>query len=921
MSAKRLVRNDVPSCLQSSSVIWSAKHNIEPRIVVVYGLAGVGKSHLCLESIADNEKSVFYLDASNRASADTSYTQISQVCNVPSGGDVDLADTNRLTRAWLAGRKNPWLLMIDNADSSGVSLKNYIPTKGPGVVIITTTDERFANLSKTFCEVKPLDRQQAKKLLLRYKRIDMELCENESQAAEVLAADLLGGLPLAIAQAGSYIFNRRCKFTEYCKSFTEPPTRSLDYISEPKQWPGSQRTVWKTFTISIRRIQGLSEMGAGVAVELLRTLSFLHHEGVPGQLFQKAWENMSTAPTWARYMSLLNSNSPRWDTLEIRAAISILLRYSLMAYKSPHSHEYSVHRLVHTICRESLPKPEREKYGLRAVSLLAVAISSIQTSLSWIDDPSGFEFQKAMLPHIQASLRGQIGLILQEPDIQALAAKALMILRLVKSCSAAGSFSDARALAIDIYEVLRQMSEKNEDLWELLQTIEQQTAEQLAASEAHLGNHDRALELRIIIHDQLIKSGTEGESSCVAMMNMAGSQWMVGRKREALSTAGEVMKRRESVLDPKDPRLLRTRRKLAEYMHGLNKKREALNLRQKILQDAEKQEQTTLVQRIEFLATQNAMADSYQWDGQLHKSFKLRSDVYRGRLDILGEEHPDTLVAQDRLLGTRTSMAPNNQEMEGICRERQKLVEAFTRVYGNYHPYTLEAKVKLGYCYSSIRELTRASKEQNDVLEARQAQFDDNRTSANCMYYLSSMAAVARLSRPLKAFGIRREALSIAQQNKELVSQEAMSKIHNEFLTSWMKSSSREQGRLYILGKRKQLLAEQKSQGEDLAALYTLSSLATDLCHTRFKDNAIKQRTKLLEKQCSLVGEDNPRTLSNKKRLALLLFGGIHGDNSSYSQSGREKALELMEQAERVETNYLGSAHYHVLVNWRKLVD
>ncbi|GKT88905.1 PFS domain-containing protein [Colletotrichum tofieldiae] len=98
-------------------------------------------------------------------------------------------------------------------------------------------------------------------LLMSYQRPELKLAESpdESAAARNLAVELLGGLPLAIAQAGFCIFNNGYKYSEYCKEFEKSPQTSLSYEIQPQQWSPRCKPVWKTFTTSIGQIQHLNE--------------------------------------------------------------------------------------------------------------------------------------------------------------------------------------------------------------------------------------------------------------------------------------------------------------------------------------------------------------------------------------------------------------------------------------------------------------------------------------------------------------------------------------------------------------------------------------------------------------------------------------------------------------------------------------
>ncbi|KAJ4257999.1 hypothetical protein NW762_008136 [Fusarium torreyae] len=166
--------------------------------------------------------------------------------------------------------------MVDNADT--LDLTNYIPTGGPGTILITTTDGQRATDCHAIGKIGPMNRSNSLELLTSYERPGKVRDETEQSAAERLAVEILGGVPLAIAQAGSYIFNKYCTYTEYCDEIRRSSQEPLSY--EVLHLSGHQRHVWGTFKLSISLIQNLNEDGSPQAIELLRVLCFLHHEGI-----------------------------------------------------------------------------------------------------------------------------------------------------------------------------------------------------------------------------------------------------------------------------------------------------------------------------------------------------------------------------------------------------------------------------------------------------------------------------------------------------------------------------------------------------------------------------------------------------------------------------------------------------------------
>ncbi|RYP80050.1 hypothetical protein DL770_006409 [Monosporascus sp. CRB-9-2] len=883
LASRFLERRDIPSVIEADGEAWCTSGRRTPWTVVIYGLAGIGKSQVCLKAISENEKST--------------YLEISRVCGFQNHWeDIELDEQIRLTRAWLACQKDPWLLMVDNADSTDVTLAKYIPTGGSGTVIITTTDERFATCSSAFGKIRPMDQKSAVDLLMSYKRPGTVPDDTEREAARLLAVNLLGGLPLAIAQAGSYIFNKYCTYAEYCDEFRQSPQGPLSY--ELEQWPSYRRPIWRTFTISLNRIQNLPEKGSSQAVELLRTLCFLHHEGIQERLFREAWINMKDASAWPQYVALLDSSSPRWDTPDLRAAFEILCRYSLLNHTLSHARQYSLHRLLKVICRESLSPKEQSEYAFRAMSLMATALSGIRAPLPWIENPAGFELQRSLLPHVKACVNDRIKSVFRDQTEEGRNTRAEMLLLYAKAYSSTGHLSDARSILDEVCEGLGVNGSA-----EAISPVALQAMEQTAACKACLGQHMKACELRRKILNVHEAGPQDPGDHSVAVMNLADSLWMTGHRKEALDMSREVLRRREETLMKNDPKLLRTRRKVAEYLHGSNQRRQALELRESVFADAEARESQSDMEYLDTLASKSALADSYQWDGQLIKSLELREDVYQGRSKILGEEHPDALLAYDRLLGTKSCLVRTTKTQEEICQQREQLVSAWRRMFGDDHPYTLEARVNLGHSYSAIRQWDKALEEQKGVLGIRKRHVREQNLPNNEPNYLSSMGNVAnilsKMGNSRDALAMRKSALKAAEECGGADDRMTF-KLSNR-VASCYAGRDTTASRQTALQMRRSILEKQKSclQEDDTDILTTMSFLAADLAQLNRNAESIQVRRDLLNKQQSVLGEKNRDTLDNMKKLALALA-------SSASWRQHREAVELMEKAEQFESELLG---------------
>ncbi|KAF6790394.1 pfs domain-containing protein [Colletotrichum sojae] len=268
-----------------------------------------------------------------------------------------------------------------------------------------------------------------------------------------------------------------------------------------------------------------------------------------------------------------------------------------------------------------------------------------------------------------------------------------MALLLAKAYSATGHLRDAHNLLDAVFDVYSCGSS-----W--FGSVGLVVKEQLAACEAQLGRHDVSLDLRRKVFTEYQGKDLDADTLSVAMMNLADSLWMTGDRNDALDMAQDALARRKRIMGTGDPRLLRNKRKVAEYLHGSNQRRLALQLPSK-----------------------SALADSYHWNGEFQSAMDLRVEVYRARFRILGQDHPDLLLAEDRLLSTQSSNHPSMATKAQVKRERKQAVRAWERVLGPNHPYTLEGRVNLGHSYSAIGDKEKALCEQKAVLEVRNRHF------------------------------------------------------------------------------------------------------------------------------------------------------------------------------------------------------
>jgi hypothetical protein len=137
------------------------------RVVVVYGLGGIGKTQLVVEFAREHQSkfsSVFWLDGSSKASLKQSFVGMARRLPKddlsPDGVEmlkhstIDVEAAVRECLQWLSLRSNyQWLLILDNVDrdfrnsedTQAYDVKNYFPFADHGSILITS---RLASLQQ-----------------------------------------------------------------------------------------------------------------------------------------------------------------------------------------------------------------------------------------------------------------------------------------------------------------------------------------------------------------------------------------------------------------------------------------------------------------------------------------------------------------------------------------------------------------------------------------------------------------------------------------------------------------------------------------------------------------------------------------------------------------------------------------------------
>ena len=393
---------------------------------VINGIGGVGKTRLALEYAwrrADDYSALLFVGAESPAALQRHLAALcsASVLDLPERHETDEGRQYEAVLNWL--RTHPgWLLIVDNVDSedAAAAAEALLPRLAGGHVVLTS---RLAHWSGRLAlpSLEVLARKDAANFLVARSQ-ERRRPRTDDAALAAQLADELGGLALALEQAGAYIAQRRLNFAEYLAEWHSQREKVLAwYDARLMQYPKSVAITWQT---SFDRV-------GEPARRLLQRLAWLAPEPIPESLLavavpEDAGEARATAGAPA-------------DSL---AALVELESYSLVRRASD-APSFTIHRLLQEVSRR--PRDDTAP----------AAAAALRAALAWVDaafvgdpgDVRDWPLLDALAPHALAVARYADAAGIADPTARLLNQVGLLLLEKARYAEAEPLLR--RALAID----------------------------------------------------------------------------------------------------------------------------------------------------------------------------------------------------------------------------------------------------------------------------------------------------------------------------------------------------------------------------------------------------------------------------------------------------------------------------------------
>ena len=179
-------------------------------------------------------------------------------------------------KKWLASHPG-WLVVIDEVDNYD-DIEPFLPEKG-GHVILTTRKRDWPE-SFTVLPIGIMTEAEATDIL----NVLIKDSASHELAQKKELASVLGYLPLALAQAGTYIHNKNISVSEYIKLYNANELQLLSDRSFPKGVNAPPVAI--TWNISLKAIlkETLEHNEPPIAIELITVCSYLPPDNIPKAL-------------------------------------------------------------------------------------------------------------------------------------------------------------------------------------------------------------------------------------------------------------------------------------------------------------------------------------------------------------------------------------------------------------------------------------------------------------------------------------------------------------------------------------------------------------------------------------------------------------------------------------------------------------
>jgi tetratricopeptide (TPR) repeat protein len=372
-------RDEILTRLHTQLQAGQATALSQPQAII--GLGGIGKTQLAVEyayRFHQDYQVVLWARAENIEALTSSYVTLATLLKLPEHDAQEQEVTIQAIKTWLQTHSG-WLLILDNADDLSL-VPAFLPPAMGGHLLLTTRAFSVGHLASRL-EVDTLAPEQGALLLLRRASLmapdaTLEHISPQQRDLAIQMSQELGGLPLALDQAGAYLEATGTALTVYQQIYQQHHTELL--AQRRAQGADHPEPVASTWSLSFARVEATNP----AAADLLRLCAYLAPDAIPEEILTQGAKHLG--PVLGPVAS---------DAFLLGQAIEALRAYSLVG-RDPGLQTLSVHRLVQAVVRDVLDASGKQLWAERAIRAVNAALPPVEHA-NWPQ-------WERLLAHVQA---------------------------------------------------------------------------------------------------------------------------------------------------------------------------------------------------------------------------------------------------------------------------------------------------------------------------------------------------------------------------------------------------------------------------------------------------------------------------------------------------------------------------------------
>jgi transcriptional regulator with XRE-family HTH domain len=341
-------------------------------LLALSGLGGIGKTQLALEYVyryGQDYQAVLWVHADSPEQLSTDLQQLAK--------PLDVAETRKPepnpaylvneVKHWLR-EHGDWLLVLDNAEEH-LKREFFSSLGNRGHILLTTRSERVADLGQHFA-VEKMSREMGTLFLLQVIHgvqapATLEAFPAGEREEALALARVLGGLPLALEQAGAYMREKGRSLADYRRAYQRYRKIFLAWRSKRQlTYTDYDESVATTWLPLFQRVRQQSR----VALALLQLCAYLHPDAIPSDIILKGKHDPHSG------LQRLAD-----DALQLDDACGVLMNYALIR-RNVADGMLSLHRLVQAVLKDGMSKDLQRLWAERAVRAVESAWSQAAES-------------------------------------------------------------------------------------------------------------------------------------------------------------------------------------------------------------------------------------------------------------------------------------------------------------------------------------------------------------------------------------------------------------------------------------------------------------------------------------------------------------------------------------------------------------